>query len=347
MVTRLLIRSLRNGAWVRRGRPDLVPYVNPGPDPDPDPAVWPEVGTYRPGPGTTGPRPGVTLVRFDGKYTVSTPNALVENLDIYGQLHFTSNATNPVVRNCIVRGPGSAAYGSNMAAISSSSASLRGAVIEDTRIDLTGRENAWVDGIRGSDFTMRRSEITRTVDGLSLVGPAGNVTLEASWIHDGFYTEWTAGDAHFPNQSDHRTHGDAVQFHRGKNITLRGNSFGGKRGVGGIGTDDPLVIAAKDAGDDYENSCIMFKQEVSSLLVDRIENALVELNWFEGGAASLNIAVARSNFYAGSTFQDNRFCRKQPDVWGGYYIMRTSTTQAVIRRNVFDDTGLPVTITNG
>lgn len=348
-------RQYRSGAWRRDGWADLLPQVPPT-DPDPD---WPAPGTYRPGPETTGPRPnpdgspravGNGLTRWDGDYAVNSANATVENLDIYGRIILQSGATNATIRNCIIRGPGSSftSSGSNFtAAITSTSASLRNAVIEDCRIDATGRETAWLDGIRGGDYTIRRCEIRATTDGLTFNAWQGNVVAEANWIHDCHYEEWASGTPNKPSQSDRRTHNDCIQFHRGKGYRIVGNYFGGRRTPGGIQTYDPVIIAQKDAGDDYENSGIMLKQEVDSTAQNKIENVLISQNWFEGGAASLNVAPDLGNFFESVTISYNRFIRAQPGVHGGYYIIRPTTTQAAIVGNVFDDDGTPVTIRNG
>lgn len=343
MSTIELPRQLRNGVWARRGRGDLIT--------DPVDTGWPLPGTYRPGPGTTGPRPEVTLTRWDGDFFVNSANAVIEGWDIYGRIILQSNASKPTIRNCIVRGPGSGflSSGTNFtAAISSTSASLRNAVIEDVRIDLTGRETAWCDGIRGADYTIRRSEITGTADGLTFNAWQGNVVAEANWIHNGFYTEWDVGTPNRPTSpSDRRTHNDCIQFHRGKNYRVVGNYLGGRRALGDIHTYDPVIVAAKDAGDDYENSGIMLKQEVDSTLQNKIENVLISNNWFEGGAASMNLSPDLGNFFESVVVQYNRFIRAQPGVHGGYYIIRASTFAGTLTGNVFDDNNLPVTITNG
>lgn len=355
MVTRLYPFAYRNGVWVRAGYPDRSPAVPPPGGGDP---TWPDPGTYKPGPGTTGPRPyltdGVTprvLTRFDGDYIVNTPNKIVENLDIYGRIILQTNGTSPIIRNCIVRGPGSnfQSSGSNYtAAIASTSASMRNALIEDTRIDLTGRETPWCDAIRGALYTIRRCEITRTVDGLSLTHRDGGQVIEANWIHNGHYDEWDVGAVNRPTSpSDRRLHNDCIQFHAGKNIRIVGNYLGGFRTQGDIGTHDPAVIAEKDAGDDYENSGVMLKQEIDSTLANKIENVLIDRNWFEGGACSLNLTVGNGNDFASAVVTNNRFLRAQPGVHGGYYILRPDTWAGTLTGNVFDDNGQPVTITRG
>lgn len=328
-----------------------------------EPEDWPlAIGTYKPGPATTGPRPGEVLARWDGDFRITATSPPCENFDIYGRIIVTSTApVGSYVRNCIVRGPGLRSVWNTgwTAAITGTSSSLRNLIVEDTRIDLTGRENVWVDGIREGDVTLRRVEITKTNDGVSLISRQGNVTLEGVWIHDGYYVEWIKGTAGWPTQSDARSHGDAIQFHRGKNIVIRGCNLGGTRKPGPYHqspytTVDAAMVAYKDSGTDYENSCIMLKQESSTDILDKIENVLIELNWFSGGASCFNLSYDRNNTMSSVTIQNNRFIRSTWDaeniaVTGKsqIYIIRDTAILAVLTGNVFDDNNQPVPITKG
>lgn len=354
----------KGGYWTAYGR-EKVPHGAPIPEEE-----WPPVvGTYKPGPTTTGPRPfledGVTprvLTRYDGDFRITSTSPPCENLDIYGRIIVTSTApVGSTVENCIIRGPGPISVWSSgwTAAITATSNSLRGLVVTDSRIDLTGRENVWCDGIREGDVTLRRVEITRTNDGVSFISRAGNVLVEACWIHDGYYIEWVKGTAGWPTQSDARSHGDAFQFHRGKNYTIRGCNIGGTRKPGAYHqapytTVDPVMVAYKDSGEDYENSCFMIKQESSTEEIDRLDNILIELNWLTGGASGINFSYDRGNPLGGVQVINNRFIRSTWDaeniaVTGRshIYMIRDTAITATITGNVFDDTGLPVPITKG
>lgn len=331
------------GVWTARGLP-AVAYGNP-------PATWPPVlGSYKPGPTTTGPRPSVALVRHDGDFRITTPGQVVEGLDIYGRVIVTATAVGAVVRNCIIRGPGPAWISGFVACIDGTSSTLRGLLVEDSRVDCTGRENPWVDAVRGSDVTLRRVEITRVGDGLSLVTVVGNVTAEGCWLHDGYYAEWIKGTVGYPTISDARVHGDAVQFHRGKGYTLRYNNLGGTRNPGPYhqspyNTVDAKMVAYKDAGEDYENSCFMIKQEVDSSAANKVENVLIEGNWLAGGASSINLSYSLLNTMASVSIINNRFIRS---TWGAHlYIIRDTAIAAVLTGNVFDDDQSPVPITKG
>lgn len=311
--------------------------------------AWPPViGTYFPDASTTGPRPGIVLQRVDGDVRITKDRQVVENMDIYGRIIVTSTGTNAIVRNCIVRGPGGLDARTSVTAVitstSNTSNSLLGLRVEDTRIDLTGRENPWVDGIREGDVHLLRVEIKRTVDGISLGSPRGNVVVEGSWIHDGYYTEWIEGTPGFPTIKDSRTHADAVQFHKGRNYVFRGNRFGGVRHPGTFNTHNADTIAYKDSGDDFENSCFMIKQEGDTSLASRLDTVLIEKNWIQGGASSINLSYDRLNTLKTFVIRDNVF---PISTWGKqYYIMKDLAIEAVLQGNKHPD-GSAVVISKG
>ncbi len=87
-----------------------------------------------------------------------------------------------------------------------------------------------IDGVRGSNFTLRRVEITKTVDGVHIHGlttiridpNAGNVLVEDSWIHDLI----KYGNPPDTSHSD-GSHNDGIQIVGGKNIIIRRNRIDG------------------------------------------------------------------------------------------------------------------------
>jgi hypothetical protein len=288
-------------------------------------------GTYRPSDETTGPLPCVTLRRQDTDLVVNEPNTVIEGVDLYGQLVLGSQATNVVVRHSILRGADPTPSGALVVAGGGPNWDRLGLTIEDSKIDLTGRENWFVDGIAGGNFTIRRSEITRTVDGVGLVSQVGNTLIEANWIHDGYWTTWTdATPEPKPSHKDNQTHNDGIQFHRGRHHVIRGNFIGGVRGT------------VAGAGDDYTNACLMISQGVDGTAANRLDDVLIEKNWFQGGAASINLYKSNDNDLSGVTIRNNRFLRGP-----GYYILKGAGVNAPLSNNVFDDTGLPVPIANG
>ena len=164
--------------------------------------------------------------------------------------------------------------------------------------------------MRGGNYTIRRTEISNVPDGLCLTSALGNVRAEANWIHNGLYREWSSTTPNMPYAGGYYTHTDGIQFHRGRNYTIRGNLIGGKRVPGAHHTG---MADAISSGDDMYNSCIMIKQEVDSTWANKIENVLIERNWFVGGQASINLASGRLNNFETTVIRYNRFLTS---TWG-------------------------------
>jgi hypothetical protein len=100
------------------------------------------------------------------------------------------------------------------------------AVVEDATL-IPAFPNNTIDGVRGSNVTLRRVEITGTVDGVHVHGTtsrtdpnAGNVTVDASWIHDlPHYDDGSHSDG---------SHNDGVQVIGGKNVKIVGSRLDGQ-----------------------------------------------------------------------------------------------------------------------
>lgn len=293
-------------------------------------------GTYRPGSTTTGPVPGSSLRTINGNFNATAHRQVIENVEVWGSINIGAYES-VTVRNSIIHG--TATTGTLTACIIGANDNLRGLVVEDCR--LTGQGNPWCEGMRGANYTIRRSELDNLPDGISLTSPLGNVTAEACWIHNGLYQEWTATTTGMPPAGGYYTHTDGVQFHRGSNYVFRGNMIGGARVPGAHHTGMAAQIAS---GDDLYNSCFMIKQEVDDSAANRITNVLIEKNWLMGGAASINIASGRGNDFSSTIIRNNRFIRS---TWGNQFYTLRGPGLAVLDNNVFDDTGEPVTISRG
>ena len=138
-------------------------------------------GALEPGGANVGPR--VPLTRYDGDITIQA-GQVVSGLDIYGRVTFAGAG---VLRDCVVRGWRSdqyAALTSPVGIVSGKSFDLKGGLIEWCRIDATGRESLWANGISGGNYTARYCEITRVNDGISGV-QVGNATVECCRIWNG------------------------------------------------------------------------------------------------------------------------------------------------------------------
>jgi len=294
------------------------------------------IGTYRPDASTIGPVLGTILEPHSGDFVVSRNGQVVENLQIDGSVELGS-FSNVNVRNCLIRG--TLATGTDTAFINAANENLRGALIEDCI--LLGRGNQWISALRGANYTVHRTEISNMSDGIGLTSALGNVTIEGCWIHNGYYMEWAAGAPGFRPQGGNYTHVDGIQFHRGKNYVIRGNTIGGHRvpGAHSVG-----LAALINTGDDLYNSALMIKQEVDSSAVNKIENVLIENNWLAGGIATINIGSGRGNTFDTTVIRNNRFIRS---TWGSQmYILRPSG-YGQISGNIFDDDSSLIPISRG
>ncbi|CAN5148383.1 hypothetical protein BH11MYX1_BH11MYX1_36670 [soil metagenome] len=212
-------------------------------------------GAYKPSAATVGPVPEVTLEQFgtpatSTDFVITANNQVVQNLEIWGRVNI-GTFTGVTIKNCIIHG--TLLHGTDTSHVIAQGDNLRGATIRDSA--LVGRRvtmpasyngvanpdagkinlaNEWSGGIRGGNYTMLRTEIRNTPDGLSLTAQIGHVTAKGCWIHDGWFNEWTpaqatpssGGSAHFCPYStgtEHYTHVDGIQFHRGKTYRFIGN----------------------------------------------------------------------------------------------------------------------------
>lgn len=309
-------------------------------------------GTYRPGPTTTGPIPGVPLRKVEGDLAATADNQIIENVDVNGRIN-VKTFKNVKIRNFISRG--TIARGQDTAFIIGTGDNLNGAIIEDGL--LIGPGNPWCSAMRGGNYAMRRVEVTNASDGICLTSAIGSVTVEGCWIHNGYYLEWDqatgatsqGGNNYNPYAGGFYTHADGVQFHRGKNYVIRGNMIGGAR-VPGWGKHHTGAALANAAGDDMFNAALMVKQEVDSTLANRIENVVIESNWLAGGSSTINHPAGNGNTFASTVIRNNRFIRS---TWGEQLYILTpldsygKPTVGVYSGNVFDDDGSPVPFSRG
>lgn len=280
-------------------------------------------GAYIPGPGTTGLiNPGATFTDVypssgDAAINISTPGTRT-NTRYFGRVVIGQGVSGIKFDNCVF-------VGADPLAIEAGGSGLRGCIqnygtnpphfevtnsVFNPQIwatekgrSATSRGFASVVGIHGGNFTMRWTEIVNCQDGINYLGPNANIPgaaddafclMEMNWLHRGYYiNNWYGPD-------DGQPHCDGFQTNSGKNITLRGNLIGGQRDVTGY-----LVWpGGYNAGDDFWNACLMFKQEVFSESA-YIENVLVEKNWFGGGSASINQTADPEWTWASTVYRDN------------------------------------------
>lgn len=136
-------------------------------------------------------------------------------------------------------------------------------VIEDSEIEAVRPSTFLGNGIHGSGYTLRRVDISGTVDGAGIFSTTGaaNVVIENSYIHDLYVGAYDYGKSCGPS------HTDGIQIHYGSAMIIRNNTL------------RPNSITPQVA-----NAAIMVNQNSSYYTSD----VTIEGNWIDYGACSIN-----------------------------------------------------------
>jgi hypothetical protein len=177
-------------------------------------------------------------------------------------------------------------------------------LIEDTEIALAN-PSAFLDGVSGSNFTVRRANIHGGVDGMKV---GSNSTVECSFIHD------MVSFASDPNQGGGATHNDAIQILSGSTIRIVGNA----------------LIAARD-----QNAAIQVTQDFGAVSDLRIES-----NYADGGGCTFNLAHKGGASLAVTT-ANNRFGRNS---FFDCPMLKSTQTTLTSSGDVWDDDSTPVPV---
>jgi hypothetical protein len=258
------------------------------------------------------PYPGDAFNADGNVFTINTPNA------VYDGWRFDAfvDVRAPGVRltRSMFRGGASTAVDRGLLYVvpETSAVGQPSALIEDATF-IPRAPSYRIDGIRGSNFTARRIEIAGVVDGMHIHGTttrsdpnAGNVLLEASWIHDLTYYSVV------PGHTD-GSHNDAVQIIGGRNITLRGNTLVGAR-----------------------NAAVMVRPGRNT-----IANVTITRNWAGNGACTLNLDNNPDTTMSGISITDNQIYRDSTYNCG---IAINKAIPATIATNTWNGTTTPVSI---
>jgi hypothetical protein len=179
-------------------KPIVLETPAPEPEPDPTPPTGGgQVPVLPPGPLTTGVPEG-TVLTPSGTITITTPGAVVSDLDIDGCVFVL--ADDVTIRNSRIR-----CAAPKYDRIIDVGKGKKNLVVEDVEIDGLGTADV---GIGWGNYTLRRVEIQGTCDGARV---GNDVLIEDSWIHD-LVRQGTL-------------HCDAVQSTEGANITVRRSSL--------------------------------------------------------------------------------------------------------------------------
>jgi PKD repeat protein len=299
----------------------LAPAAAPAPAPVPG-------GRVKPDGSNTGVPAGIQLRAHHGDIVVTQPGTVIEGLDVFGFI--TVRTSDVTIRNTRVRGSGPGSF--NTGLINANHRDVRNLVIEDVTL-LPDFPSVWINGVIGHDFTARRVNASRVVDGFNIYnihGTAANVRVESSYVHN---LSYFSPD---PNHSDNQTHNDAIQIQGGSNITIVGNTLS--------------AWLAKDVGtQNYRHPQAGFGIIVTPN-VNAVSNSRIENNWFDGSYIPLKIE-SRSKVGPMNVgrINRNRFARDMRNVpmngvnqW--FTILMTPDTTAETVGNVYDDDNSPVQV---
>ncbi|WP_199423004.1 hypothetical protein [Actinotalea solisilvae] len=174
----------------------------PAPAPAPAPTTPPV-----PNATNTGVPAGTPLTVHNGDLTITTPGAVISNLDIRGFVRVKAN--NVTIKNSIIRGrPGLTSY---MSLIQNGDQANKLTVIDSELIP--SEKSPYIDGIVGKNFSLIRVEIRDVVDQVKITG--NDVLVQDSFLHSNLHY------LQDPNYGNTPTHDDNVQIQRGTNITIK------------------------------------------------------------------------------------------------------------------------------
>ncbi|WP_273652151.1 hypothetical protein [Cellulomonas fimi] len=186
------------------------------------------VGTYVPDATTTGVPNGTRLTVHQGDLTITTPNAVIDGLDVRGFVKVA--APNVTIKNSIIRG---AATSKQTALITSASTTSSVTVVDSELYNSV--PGPWVDGVRGYNFKLQRVNLHDVIDMAHIYGD--NVTIEASYLHDNLHYEVD------PAQNNTPSHDDSIQIQKGNNIRIVGNNISGAFNTGIQFTQDQGIVS--------------------------------------------------------------------------------------------------------
>jgi hypothetical protein len=268
------------------------PTTTTGPTSSPGPSG----GTGgKPGAGNTGVPSGTKLTVHNGDMTISKAGQVVSGMDIRGFV--TVTAPNVTIKNSIIRG-GKATSGKGL--IMNYSASATNLVVQDSTL-VAAYPSVWINGLAGGNFTARRLDISKSVDGAQL--HKNNVRIEDSWIHDLTWFE------HDPNHGGGESHNDGIQILAGSSITVDGNNISGA-----------------------DNAGMQITQDVGPVKGLKIVN-----NWLDGGDCSIKLQHRDESTLGPVTITGNKFGGNT--AIANCPILRTSSTSVNASNNTFSSGG--------
>lgn len=199
-------------------------------------------------------------------------------------------------------------------------------LIEDSEIEAVRKSTYISNGIHGSGYTLRRVDISGTVDGAGIYNTgAANTLIENSYIHDLYNGQFSYGHGCTPS------HADGIQIHYGSNMTIRNNT-----------------IKANSTTPYKTNAAIMVNQNGSY----NTSGVTIQSNWIDYGTCSINVhdsnkaTTIKSLAIIGNKFGKNQTTNPKCTMIVQKVVRNDSSNN--ISGNVWEDGSTPVpTVTNG
>lgn len=260
------------------------------------------VGSYVPDASTTGAPAGTRLTVHQGNLVITEPNTVIDGRDVRGFV--VVRAPGAVIRNSVIRG-GTRNKENAVVQVEGNGTLL----MEDTEV-FNSVPTSYVDGVRGSRFTLRRVNIHHVLDPVHIYGD--DTVVEASYLHDNYHYE------NDPAWGGNPSHDDSVQINSGSNHVIRGNSISGAFNTG-----------------------IQLTQNLGN-----VSGVLIEQNVLDGGGCTINFAEKGRGPYRDVTIRDNVFGRTTKHANCAIIAPTTSSALFSTSGNVFTD-GQPATVRRG
>ena len=255
--------------------------------------------------GNTGAPASMGLSVHDGDLTITTPGAVIDGRDIRG--YVAIKAPNVTIKRSIIRGGGAATV--NRALLSATHSGAANFLIEDVTVAPTN-PSPYANGINVNQAgTIRRANISGTVDGIMIYG--SGVRVESSYLHH---------FAHYvndPNWGGGPSHDDAIQVQSGDGVAIVGNSL--------TGAYNAAVMVTQDSG--------------------KTSNLAINGNWMDYGGCSVNFG-SNGGYKSGMQANGNRLGRAQRNR-GCAIVHNAARSDLRPSANVWDDTSGAIAITRG
>lgn len=253
--------------------------------------VW---GTDKPSENNTGLLPGTDpdgMPVLTGDQTITVAGTTLSGQRIKGRV--VVQAANVTITNCYIEGPAAWTATGATGLVDATSAACTGLTISDCFIAPQTPRRA-LDGVLGHDFTLLRSNVQWTVNGVSVANTntgattgAANVTVQQSYIHHLFYYSPD------PNETSNHTENNGILVRGNTTITIRGNTIDAivSNSVGnGFPNANPTATVPDPYYPSVTGSAVNVYPTVSA-----VTGLTITKNWLRAGLQGITVAPGSIN----------------------------------------------------